>query len=206
MSASLWLALVGAALMISLTPGAGAIYTMNNAMSAGWRRALWGIIGLQLALIVHILVVGAGIGLLVAKSPLAFDVIRYAGAAYLVFLGAQKIVLSTRDAPEGPEIPAAATRTRMLTRGFWVNLLNPKSLLFFLAFLPQFLRADQPLPTQYLVLIGTVIVIDVLVMWFVFAAAARQFARLVRSAGGRRIMDRAFGGVFIALGVVLAVV
>lgn len=205
---TLWWALVGAVFAISLTPGAGAVNTMNNAMAAGWRRAIWGIIGQQFALIVHIVIVAAGVGLLVAQSPVAFAVIRYAGAAYLVFLGAQKIVLSFRPAPVtgAPVVSVVESPGRMLLGGFWVNILNPKSILFFLAFLPQFIRPDQPLLAQYVVLIATVIVVDVIVMWLGFAAAARQFARFAASARGRRILDRTFGAVFIALGAALALV
>ena len=69
----------------------------------------------------------------------------------------------------------------MLRRGFWVNLLNPKAIVFFLAFIPQFIRLDQPALPQYLILITTVVVVDVAVMWFFFAAAAKPFRRLKRT-------------------------
>ena len=87
MSWSLWLTLVGAAVLISLTPGAGAINTMANSIGVGWARSLWGIGGQQLALLIHIAIVAAGVGLVVAGSPVLFNVIRYSGAAYLVYLG-----------------------------------------------------------------------------------------------------------------------
>src|SRR6478736_4654383 len=76
-SLSLWLALVGACLVISCTPGAGAINTMSNSLGSGWARSIWGILGQQLALLAHIAIVAAGVGALVSRSQLAFDAIRY---------------------------------------------------------------------------------------------------------------------------------
>lgn len=206
MNFTLWLALVGAGLVISLTPGAGAINTMSNALNAGFRRSFWGILGQQAALIVHIIVVAAGVGLLVAGSPVAFNVIRYAGAAYLVYLGVRKFfaepALSTENASvaAGPESAGS-----MFRRGLWVNLLNPKAIVFFLAFMPQFIRPEQPLLPQYVVLAVTVIVIDMLVMWFFFAAAAHRFQRLNQSARGQTLINRVFGTLFVGVGVLLAV-
>lgn len=196
---TVWLSLLLACVVISLTPGAGAINTMSNALTQGWRRSLWGVLGQQAALVVHVVIVAAGVGLIVSRSPLLFEIIRYVGAAYLVYLGVRMIFAR----PEA-DTAAAASRSRehawsMFRRGFWVNLLNPKAIVFFLAFVPQFIRLDQdPLP-QYLILIGTVMVVDVLVMWFFFAAAAKPFRRFTRDARGQRILNRVFGALFIAV-------
>lgn len=85
-SLSSWSALLAACLLISFTPGAGAIYTMSNAINVGHRRTIWGVLGLQAALIIQLAIVAAGLGVVVAGSPTAFAVIRYLGAAYLVYL------------------------------------------------------------------------------------------------------------------------
>jgi homoserine/homoserine lactone efflux protein len=103
-SLTVWLSLLAASVVISFTPGAGAINTMSNALNEGWRRAFWGVIGQQLALIVHVVIVAAGIGLLVARSPFLFDLVRYVGAAYLVFLGI-RMMLSRASAPDDPDVP-----------------------------------------------------------------------------------------------------
>ena len=87
MSWSLWLTLVATGALISFTPGAGAVNTMANSLGSGWTRSIWGILGQQVALLAHIAVVAAGVGVLVAGSPVLFNLIRYAGAAYLVYLG-----------------------------------------------------------------------------------------------------------------------
>jgi homoserine/homoserine lactone efflux protein len=260
-SFSLWITLLAACFVISFTPGAGAINTMGNALSHGFRRSIWGILGQQAALIVHIAIVALGVGVLVASSPIAFNVIRYAGAAYLVYLGVRQLLrrpaadaepiaaaesasseaseaseaFEASGAPGAPgasgdsrssdarrasdrpepstavEVASDATtapsppesRWSMFRRGLWVNLLNPKAIVFFLAFLPQFIRPSLPLLPQYLVVAATVVVVDVIVMWGFFAFAAHGMRRFTRSARGQRIVDAVFGLLFIAVGILL---
>ena len=201
---TIWISLLAACAVISLTPGAGAINTMTNALKEGWRRSIWGILGQQLALVVHVAIVAAGVGLLVARVPPLFEAIRYLGAAYLVFLGVRLMLAR----PEPADAGEAVERRRegawpMFRRGFWVNLLNPKAIVFFLAFVPQFIRLDRdPLP-QYLVLIATVVVVDIAVMWFFFAAAAGPFRRLTGTEKGRRTLNIVFGALFVAVAALL---
>lgn len=204
MQFSLWLALAGAGVLISFTPGAGAINTMSNSLNAGFRRSMWGILGQQAALVIHVVIVALGVGVLVASSPIAFNVIRYSGAAYLVYLGIRQF-LSKLDL--GQEKIAGLRNEpawSIFRRGFWVNLLNPKAIIFFLAFMPQFIRPEQPLLAQYAVLTATIVAIDILVMWFFFAAAARSFERFTHSARGQLVLNRAFGVLFVAVGILLA--
>ncbi|MBL0887136.1 LysE family transporter [Myceligenerans indicum] len=206
MPLSLWLALVGAGVLISFTPGAGAVNTMSNAMTSGWARSIWGILGQQAALLIHIVVVAAGVGVLVAGTPWLFDTIRYAGAAYLVYLGVRQFL--TRPGPGvgtdgGAGVPEPVPS--MFRRGLLVNLTNPKAIVFFLAFVPQFVRPDRPLAGQYAVLAATVVAIDVLVMWFFFATTARGLGRLTAGESGSRTVNRVFGSLFVGVGVLLAV-
>lgn len=221
MQLSLWATLLAACFVISFTPGAGAINTMGNSLNVGFRRSIWGILGQQAALIVHILIVAAGLGVLVAGSPVAFEVIRYAGAAYLVYLGIRQLLAKPQppaaaDGDGADEVEpddarqasaaSAESRWSMFRRGLWVNLLNPKAIVFFLAFLPQFIRPELPLLPQYLVVGLTVVVVDVIVMWGFFAVAAHSLRRFTRSVRGQRVLNGIFGSLFIAVGVLLAVV
>ncbi|MGY4644631.1 LysE family transporter [Cellulomonas sp. URHB0016] len=204
MSPSLWLALVGACLVISCTPGAGAINTMSNSLGSGWVRSIWGILGQQLALVVHVVVVAAGVGALVSRSQTAFDVIRYLGAAYLVYLGVRQFRASTAIGGVAEQVREPAWS--MFRRGLLVNLTNPKAIVFFLAFLPQFVRLDRPLVPQYAVVGATVVAVDVVVMWFLFASAARGLVRVTARESGRRVLNRVFGGLFVGVGILLAVI
>jgi homoserine/homoserine lactone efflux protein len=203
---SLWLTLVLACVVISFTPGAGAINTMGNALTHGFRRAIWGILGQQAALVVLIAVVALGVGVLVASSPLLFAIIRYAGAAYLAYLGLRLLlrrpVVAVADAGDAPA--PAESRWSMFRRGFWVNLLNPKAIVFFLAFLPQFIRPGQPLLPQYATVVVTVVAVDIAVMWGFFAVAAHGFRRFTRTPRGQRVVDRVFGSLFVGVALLLA--
>jgi len=201
---SLWLALLGAAVLISLTPGAGAINTMANSIRSGWARSMWGIAGQQVALLVHIAVVAAGLGALVRSSALLFDVLRYAGAAYLVYLGVRQL-RSRPQAQDGGDSPGGdRSPWSMVRRGLFVNLTNPKAVVFFLAFTPQFVDPARPLLAQYLVFAATVVVVDVVVMWCVFAVAARGLRRITATARGQRRLNRVFGALFVGVGAALA--
>ena len=221
MTLSLWLSLLGASALISFTPGAGAINTMTNSLNAGFRRSIWGIFGQQAALVAHVVIVAAGVGLLVSGSPVAFTTIRYAGAAYLVFLGVRLFLDKPRAGAAHWEaaVQEAAVRApgrgesgwtesgwSMFRRGLWVNLLNPKAIVFFLAFTPQFVRPGEPLLPQYAVLIATVVAVDILVMWFFFAAAAKSVRRFTRGTRGQLVLNRTFGTLFILVAALLAFV
>nr|WP_241263558.1 LysE family transporter [Microbacterium esteraromaticum] len=203
---TVWLSLLAACVVISFTPGAGAINTMSNALNQGWRRSMWGVLGQQAALVVHVAIVAAGVGLLVSRSPILFEAIRYAGVAYLVYLGIRLMIARPEPAPD-PDRPIPREHAwSIFRRGFWVNLLNPKAIVFFLAFVPQFIDLDRdPLP-QYVILIGTVIVVDILVMWFFFAAAARPFRRYTRQPRGQRVLNVVFGLLFIVVAGLLLMV
>ncbi|GAA3675682.1 homoserine/homoserine lactone efflux protein [Arthrobacter ginkgonis] len=215
MTVSLWLSLLGASALISFTPGAGAINTMTNSLNAGFRRSIWGIFGQQAALVAHVAIVAAGVGLLVSGSPVAFTAIRFAGAAYLVFLGVRLFL--AKPSPAAPEHEAVGGLARneagwsesgwsMFRRGLWVNLLNPKAIVFFLAFTPQFVHPEEPLLPQYAVLIATVVAVDILVMWFFFAAAAKSVRRFTRGTRGQLVLNRTFGTLFILVAALLAFV
>ena len=202
MTLSLWLSLLGASTLISFTPGAGAINTMTNSLNSGFRRSMWGILGQQAALLVHVVIVAAGVGLLVSRSPMLFTGIRYAGAAYLVYLGV-RLILAKPQSVEEIDMRGQEPAIKMFTRGLWVNLLNPKAIVFFLAFTPQFIRLDQPVLPQYLVFITTIVVVDILVMWFFFAATAKSFSKFTATERGQRILNLIFGTMFVFVAALL---
>lgn len=246
---ALWISLVGVSLVVSLTPGAGAINTMSNALAVGWRRAFWGIIGQQFGIMAHILVAAVGIGVLITGSPVAFAIVRYVGAGYLIFIGLKQFFARpTRNestvavaAPERvetrsaelvgahaatmttttgslqvleqappaqassapPAVDAGPSAGKLMRRGFWVNVLNPKAVVFFLAIMPQFISADLPAMPQYVIIALTMTAIDMTIMCFVFAAAAEQFRRFTGTARGEVVTNRIFGTMFVLIAVLM---
>jgi homoserine/homoserine lactone efflux protein len=166
--------------------------------------------GLALGVWTQLLVVGVGLGALLATSALAFAVVKWAGAAYLVWLGVQqwRSPASPIAAPGSAEAGGRATAEpglarRLFLRGWTVNALNPKGTVFLLAVMPQFLDVGQPLLAQYLVIGATFGVVECAVMSGYVALAARVL-RLLRSPRHIGWMNKGFGGLFIAAGAVLA--
>lgn len=202
MSLTVWLTFVAACFVFSLSPGAGAISTMSTALSQGIRRAMFNILGLQLALAVHITLVAAGLGVLLSSSVWAFMTLKLAGAAYLIWLGIAK----WREKPQALVASSSAAISnpwKLVRTGTLVNLTNPKSIVFLAAFLPQFLDHAAPLSTQYLILGATVLAMDLLVMigYTLLAASARK---TLASPAALRTGNRVFGSLFIGAGMALA--
>jgi homoserine/homoserine lactone efflux protein len=201
MTLSVWLAFLAAAFLISLSPGAGAVYAMSCGMRFGYRHALVGIAGMQLGLALQLIVVAIGLGAILATSTLAFNIVKWFGVAYLVWLGWQQFRAEPQAIAEGA--PAAAGLRRAFVRGFLVNASNPKATIFFLAVVPPFIDPARPLAAQYLAVMGTLAFTDVVVMSG-YALLAARVLRLMREPHHVRWLNRTFGGMFMLAGALLA--
>jgi homoserine/homoserine lactone efflux protein len=197
MSWSVWLAFLGASIVISLSPGAGAIASMSTGLRYGLRRGYWNIFGLQIG------IVAVGLGAVLASSALAFTAIKWFGVAYLVYLGIRQWRAAPTDVADAPAV--ADRGTTMLVRGFLVNASNPKAVVFMVAVLPQFLDPARPLLTQYLVIAATMVAVDMLVMTG-YTSLASRVLRLMRSQRQQKTMNRTFAGMFFAAATFLATV
>jgi homoserine/homoserine lactone efflux protein len=203
MDLATWLAFFAASWAISISPGAGAVAAMSAGLTHGFRRGYLTTLGLVLGIWTQIVVVGIGLGALVATSATAFAVIKWAGVAYLVWLGVQQW-----RAPARPIAQASADATPrrardLIVRGWIINALNPKGTVFLLAVVPQFLSLGQPLAPQYLVIALTLGFTDLVVMAGYTALAARLL-RTLKSTAHVRALNRLFGSLFVVAGGLLA--
>ncbi|MFO1415155.1 MAG: LysE family transporter [Burkholderiales bacterium] len=199
-----WLAFVVAAFLISVSPGAGVISCLGAGMRFGFARGVWNVFGLIAGLMFVMVVAAVGLGALLAASTLAFTVLKWAGAAYLVWLGIQQ--WRAPVAPVDADAAGAAlgsTRRELVVRGFLVNATNPKGLIFMLAVLPQFIDPARPQFVQYLVCGATLCMSDLIVM-SAYTAFAAKALRLLRKPAHVRAVNRTFGGVLVAMGALLA--
>lgn len=201
----LWLAFVGASIAISLSPGAGAIQSMATGLTHGLRRGSWSIAGLQAGLMLQLLLVAVGLGAAVAKSAMAFTVIKWLGVAYLLYLAVRQWRSATVDLGEQLGEPADGHRLALLTRGLLVNVSNPKGLVFLLAVLPQFIVPADALVPQYLAIAATMVVVDVVVMAG-YTGLAAQLVGWLRTPRQQRLVNRTLSGLFAGAAVVLALV
>jgi homoserine/homoserine lactone efflux protein len=202
MSLETWLAFLVAAVLISVSPGAGAVACMTSGMRYGYRRGVWNIFGMQVGIALQLAIVGAGLGAILATSTMAFTALKWLGVAYLCWLG----VKQWRAPAEPVEVGAAprrGTRATLFAQGFLVNATNPKATVFFLAVLPQFIEASRPLLPQYLAVCATLTVVDLVVMsgYTLFAA---KFLALLRAPRQIRFVNRLFGALFVGAAALLA--
>ena len=204
---NLWLAFIGASVAISVSPGAGAIQSMATGLTHGLRRGAWSVAGLQIGLMTQLAVVAIGLGAAVAKSIVAFTMIKWIGVLYLIYLAVRQWRTTADDLTErvAVDVDARSGRLALLLRGFLVNATNPKGLVFLLAVLPQFVVLSQPLLPQYLTIAATMVVVDVLVMCAYTGLASRLLAWL-RTPRQQMILNRTMSGLFALAAVVLSLV
>jgi homoserine/homoserine lactone efflux protein len=203
MAWEVWLTFVGAAIAIAVSPGAGAIQSMATGLTHGVRRGYWSILGLEVGLMLQLTLVAIGLGAVVANSIIAFNIIKWAGVAYLIYLAVRQWRTATIDLREQIGKAMDGGRLALVVRGFLVNATNPKGLVFFLAVLPQFLVPTGPLMPQYLAIGATMVAVDLVVMGLYTALAARLLMWM-HTPRRQTAVNRVFSGLFAAAAVVLS--
>jgi threonine/homoserine/homoserine lactone efflux protein len=189
-----------ASLALVVAPGPNLVYIVTRSVSQGRRAGLVSAVGVEAGTLVHVTAAAVGLSQLVATSALAFSVVKYAGAAYLLYLG-----LRALRRREGPDLTAATRPLRLpriLRDGIVVNVLNPKVALFFLAFLPQFVDPANGAATAQILALGVVffgIALAVDVLYAIVAGALSGWLR--RRPAYLRRQRFVVGGVYLALGV-----
>ncbi|TKK86403.1 LysE family translocator [Herbidospora galbida] len=191
-----------ATLALLLVPGPAVVYIVTRSVAQGRAAGMVSVLGVHAGSLVHVAAAALGISAILAASATAFTIVKYAGAAYLVYLGVRKLM---DRSPAGEAVVAETPKARLFGEGFVVNVLNPKTAIFFLAFLPQFADPHAgPLAPQ-IVLLGMIWVVLGMASDGTYALAASALAgRLKRSATARRRLDVGSGVVYIALGGVAA--
>ena len=198
-SGSLWLFGL-ASLALLLIPGPAVLYIVVQSAEQGRRVGLASVAGVHLGTLVHVAAASAGLSALIVASALAFSVVKYAGAAYLVYLGIRKL-LERDPGTDAVQLPGEPLRHAFL-RGVVVNVLNPKTALFFLAFLPQFVDAGRGGVWSQALVLGFVFVGLGLVSDSLYAVAAGTIGGLIRRR--RKLVRSGSGVVYVTLGAVAA--
>ena len=176
---------------------------MSAGLNHGFRRGYFTTFGLILGIWTQVLAVGVGLGALVAASSTAFSVVKWAGVAYLVYLGIQQWRAPARPLAALSDDGVLVSRRSMVYRGWMINAINPKGTVFLLAVVPQFMNLTQPLLPQYIVIGATLGFTDLVVMAGYTVLAARVLGAL-RSPAYMRALNRVFGSFFVVAGLLLA--
>jgi threonine/homoserine/homoserine lactone efflux protein len=202
----LWLFIVSG-LLLNITPGPDSLFIMARSATQGWRAGFVACWGIGSGVFVHVFAAALGLSALLATSATAFAVVKIIGAAYLVWIGIGMLRqrAATEATPELDAVPRASRYRDIYRQGFLTNALNPKVALFFLAFVPQFIAPDAHSKPLAFIALGVIFDINGM-LWCHSLALFTAFAsrRLNVGAGLGRWLNRAMGGVFVALGARLA--
>ena len=187
----------GASLALLAVPGPAVIYVVTRSLDQGRAAGIVSVLGIETGTFTYALAAAAGLTGLIAASEIGFTVVKFAGAAYLVYLGVRKLL--ERDEPQEA---FSGRRTQLYLRGVLVQLLNPKVAIFFLAFLPQFVDPSRgPIAVQVLVL-GSIFTLLAIVSDSAYVLLAGAVGGWLRTGGrARRRLAKLSGGVYIGLGV-----
>src|SRR5665647_225276 len=200
-----WLFIVSG-LLLNVTPGPDMAYIIGRSVQLGRRGGAVAALGISTGCLVHVFAAAIGLSALLAASSAAVALVKWAGAAYLCSMGV-KMLLSRPPAPTDDAVTASGEMSlrQVFWQGWLTDVLNPKVALFFLAFLPQFVAADSPHKTAAFLLLGLIFIFNG-TLWClgVAAFAASAAGRIRRSGRALAWINRALGGLFVYLGVRVA--
>lgn len=202
MSLAIWWTFVVTTFFICGSPGPNMLQVMSISATYGWRRALYAMAGCLLGVLILIAASVMGIGALLKASPMLFDLLRWLGAAYLLYLAVQLWRAPVADTPEGVITVPDITPKALFRNSFLVGISNPKALLFAAAFFPQFIEPGNNETLQLAILFLTFIVLEI-GWYFTYAIGGSQLAALLKRASIRRVFNRIIASLFAFFGAAL---
>jgi RhtB (resistance to homoserine/threonine) family protein len=199
---------IAAGWLLNLTPGPDVLYIVTNSLRSGARAGMVAGLGITAGCFVHIFAAAVGVSALLAASATAFTVLKWMGAAYLLWTGIN--ILFSKRPPVATDLMAAAASEpqrplkAVFIGGFWTNVLNPKVAIFFLAFVPQFIAPDAASPALAFAMLGVLFNLNAIPVNVGWALAAAWMAKRDAVQRGMHWLDRAAGVMFIGFGIKLA--
>ena len=205
MNLTTWWLFVTATFLVSAAPGPNMLLILNQSVRYGFRRSIAGMLGCMSALLIMLSISAAGVGLVLMKSPVLFDILRYSGAAYLVYLGYKVWTAPVHEVGMSVNEARVESNWSLYRTAFLTAASNPKALLFAVAFLPQFIHASSPQLPQIIILLATFSVVEML--WYcIYAIGGLSLASYLRQARVLKWFNRVTGGAFIAFAAVMVLV
>lgn len=190
-------------LIVVLIPGTGVVFTVSTGLTQGRRASVFAALGCTAGIVPHLLATVAGLSAVMHTSALAFQLLKFAGVAYLIYLAIATWRDKSAFAVDGSA--GKATARSLVARAFLLNILNPKLTIFFLAFLPQFVAADAPSPLQHLLVLSGVFMAMTFAVFVVYGWLANAFRRaVIESPRVQAWLRRSFAAAFAGLGANLA--
>ena len=205
MTIQYWLIYLALSIAAASTPGPAALYIMTNTTLYGWQKAIFAALGNIVGLLTMGIIAVTGLGALLNTSELVFNVVKYAGAAYLVYLGVKLFCQKGIDlsAISGQLRPESKSGRKIFIQAFGVALSNPKAIVFLTALLPQFIHIEQPIVPQFTILIVTLMVVSFIFLMF-FSLLAHKAKFWLMQPHRIEKFGRISGSIFIGFGALLA--
>lgn len=190
-------------LVVVLIPGTGVIYTISNGLFLGWKASIAAAFGCTAGIVPHLIASILGLSAILHTSAMAFQIIKYAGAAYLLYL-AWAMWRETGSLKFESSNPKTGL-LQIIKRGFLINILNPKLSIFFLAFLPLFVPADSTAPILHMVTLSVIFMLMTLIVFMIYGISANGVRKYFTNSSKLMVfMQRTFAAIFVALGAKLA--
>jgi RhtB (resistance to homoserine/threonine) family protein len=196
-----YLLFVLSALLLNITPGSDTMYILGRTLSQGRSAGMMSVFGIVTGTFAHTLFAAFGLSLVLMESALAFNVIKWAGAGYLIYLGLRTLL--TRQSEDDAQSMRDEHLKKVYIQGFLTNLLNPKVALFFLAFLPQFVSAKSDYGVLPFVLLGLTFIVTGTVWCSLLVIFSDMAARHIRKGHISKYLNKISGIIFVALGLKL---
>ena len=204
-SSSYWMLFLSAAIAINITPGPDMIYILSRTIAQGRKIGIASSFGVCSGALVHIFAAAFGLSAILATSAMAFSVIKYAGAAYLVYLGIQALRSKGVSFDIPVEKQVQSTFWKAYRQGALIDILNPKVAIFFMAFLPQFVRPELGNASAQILILGLLVNLVGVIIESVLVLTAAQTTTFFRNNSHfTTLIDRILGSVLIGLGIRLA--
>ncbi|MBE3784355.1 LysE family translocator [Vibrio parahaemolyticus] len=198
-----WIYYTLAILVLTASPGPSSLLCLSKGVSSGFRLALTTALGSLSAITIILTLSFTGLGVVIASSELVFNIIKWCGAAYLIWLGIQAFRSKQNDFSKSDSAQVSTSHVSAYTSGFIVGSSNPKAIIFFTALFPQFIDPTDSLLTQYAIFAGTFVVFEL--SWLTFyALLGVKTSNWLFEAGRAKLFNRLTGGVFISAGVMLS--
>ncbi|UNZ00345.1 LysE family translocator [Zhouia spongiae] len=194
-----------AGLILNLTPGADTIYILGRSVAQGKKAGILSALGISTGAIFHIIFATLGLSIILAKSATAFEIVKYLGAVYLIFLGIKTILKKEDGKFELSNESEIVNYRKIYLSGVLTNILNPKVALFFLAFLPQFIAPNYGQSSLPFLILGVTFLLTGTIWCLVLALFASKLSDRIRKNYKIKMwLDKITGGIFVTLGIKLA--
>ncbi|MBT3321864.1 MAG: LysE family translocator [Anaerolineae bacterium] len=204
---SFWLLFLSAAFAINISPGPDIVYIVSKTIAQGRKIGFASSLGVSTGALFHVFAAALGLSAILATSAIAFSIVKYAGAAYLIYLGIKSFLSNGTTFEKTDKNENISTPWQAFRQGVMIDILNPKVAIFFMAFLPQFIRPDYGSTTAQIIGLGALVVLMAIPIEFAIVLTASQTTSFFRQNRNFSIwLDRILGSVLIGLAIRLALI